>query len=132
VPARRISTGAAGDGNALRNAFEIGIEMMTSRYWKCGKSHITRKELNIMTTMTKFLAGCMTVALPFAAAAQANDAGYCSALSNTYRHTAPKGAVPTVSIPVAMAQCAAGNTAGGIPVLEQALRNAKVTLPPRA
>ena len=85
-----------------------------------------------MTTMTKFLAAWMTVALPFAAAAQPNDAAYCSALSNTYRHTSPKGAAPTVTIPVAMAQCAAGDTADGIPVLEQALRNAKVTLPPRA
>jgi hypothetical protein len=92
-----------------------------------------------MTTMTKFLMACSTIALPLvaaglplAAAAQSNDTAYCAALSNTYRHTAPKGASPAVTIPVAMAKCAAGDTADGIPALEQALRNAKVTLPPRA
>jgi hypothetical protein len=30
-----------------------------------------------------------------------------------------------------MDQCKTGNTAAGIPVLEQKLRNAKVDLPPR-
>jgi hypothetical protein len=92
-----------------------------------------------MTTMTRFLATCSSVALPFAAAAvlpfaaaaQSNDAAYCMALSNTYRHTAPKGAEPAAAIPVAMAKCADGDTSVGIPVLEQALRNSKVSLPPR-
>jgi hypothetical protein len=88
--------------------------------------------------MTKFLMACSAIALPLvaaglplAAAAQSNDAAYCAALSNTYRHTAPHGASPGATIPVAMAKCEAGATADGIPVLEQALRNARVTLPPR-
>lgn len=93
----------------------------------------------MMTGMTKLLIVCSTVALPLAvaalpiaAAAQSqSDAGYCSALSETYRNTIPKTGTPTASVPVAMAQCAAGNTTAGIPVLEQALRDARVTLPPR-
>lgn len=65
------------------------------------------------------------------------DARYCAALIdrfNTYvvspydeyakrRYTATVG--------VATAQCEQGNYAAGIPTLEQALRNAKVALPPR-
>ena len=93
-----------------------------------------------MTTMTKFLMACSTIALPlaaaavlpFAAAAQSNDAGYCEALSTAYRSTLPKGTDPTATVPVAMAKCAAGDTASGIPALEQALRDAKVTLPSRS
>jgi len=91
-----------------------------------------------MTGMTKLLIVCSTIALPLAvaalplaAAAQSTDAGYCEALSDTYRNTVPKTASPTASVPIAMAKCAAGDAADGIPVLEQALRDARVTLPPR-
>jgi hypothetical protein len=79
----------------------------------------------MMTGVTKLLLVCSTIALPLA------DAGYCQALSNTYRNVVPKTGNPTAAAPVAMAKCAAGDTAAGIPVLEQALRDARVTLPPR-
>jgi hypothetical protein len=92
----------------------------------------------MMTGVTKLLLVCSTIALPLAAAAlplaaaaQSADAGYCEALSNTYRNVVPKTGNPTAAAPVAMAKCAAGDTAAGIPVLEQALRDARVTLPPR-
>jgi hypothetical protein len=93
----------------------------------------------MMTGVTKFLIVCSTVALPLAvgalplaAAAQSNAAGYCEALSTAYRTTVPKVGSPTATVPVAMAKCAAGDTADGIPVLEQALRDARVTLPKRS
>jgi hypothetical protein len=57
------------------------------------------------------------------------DAQYCEALSVEYRklnNQATAGAEAD-----AMAQCKAGNTAAGIPVLEKALKDGKVTLPSR-
>jgi hypothetical protein len=92
-----------------------------------------------MTAMTKLLIACTAIALPLAvsivpltAAAQSADAAYCKALSNTVRNTVPKGQSPTVAVPVAIAKCESGDTAAGIPVLEQALRNAQITLPSRS
>lgn len=91
-----------------------------------------------MKTMTTFAAACTaialplaTVTLPLAATAQSSDAAYCATLSRTYRHTVPKTQTPSAEVPVAMAKCAAGDTAVGIPVLEQALKDAGVNLPPR-
>ena len=91
-----------------------------------------------MIGITKLLIACSTIALPLAvtalpvaAAAQSNDFAYCKALTDAYRHTASPHATPAVDVPVAMAKCEAGDTAIGIPVLEQALTNAKVVLPPR-
>jgi hypothetical protein len=90
-----------------------------------------------MNTKAKFLIGCAAIALPLtvialplATAAQTADANYCRALSNAYRSTAPTSSLSDVDVPVAMAKCAAGDTAAGIPVLEKALENAKVNLPP--
>ena len=90
-----------------------------------------------MTGMTKLTIACSIVALPLAiatlpsAALAQDDAAYCQALTRTYRATIAKRADPAVAVPVAMAKCEAGDTAAGIPVLENALRNAKVALPPR-
>jgi hypothetical protein len=91
-----------------------------------------------MISMTKFLIACAALALPLAvttlplpALAQANDFAYCKALTNTYRHTAPTSTLSATDVPVAMSKCEAGDTAIGIPVLERALTNAKVVLPPR-
>jgi len=88
--------------------------------------------------MTKFLIACASIALPLAvtalpltAVAQSNDFAYCKALTDTYRHTASPRAFPAIDVPVAMAKCEAGDTAIGIPMLEHALPNAKVALPPR-
>jgi hypothetical protein len=91
-----------------------------------------------MKTTMKFLAACTAVALPFAAAsfpvaasAQSTDAAYCSALIKLYRSTVSTHEDPSATVPVAMAKCDAGDTATGIPVLEQALKDDGVTLPPR-
>lgn len=57
------------------------------------------------------------------------DAEYCAALSATYRKYRPAQIDETAA--AAMAQCEAGNTAAGIPVLEQTLTMAKHPLPSR-
>jgi hypothetical protein len=72
---------------------------------------------------------CSAIALPFAARAALTDAQYCEALGVEYRKLntqAISGAEAD-----AMAQCKAGNTAAGIPVLEKALKDGKATLPSR-
>lgn len=60
-----------------------------------------------------------------------DDAAYCARLSKTYRQTAPQHQDPSATVPAAVANCAAGNTAAGIPVLEQALRNGGIAIPTR-
>ena len=57
------------------------------------------------------------------------DAEYCAALSRTYRNFRPSQADETAA--AAMAQCEAGNTAAGIPVLEQTLTMSRIPLPSR-
>ena len=57
------------------------------------------------------------------------DAEYCAALSRTYRDFRTSQADETAA--AAMAQCQAGNTAAGIPVLEQTLTMARIPLPSR-
>jgi hypothetical protein len=91
-----------------------------------------------MKTTMRFLATCTAVALPFAtasfpvtASAQSPDAAYCSTLIKLYRSTVSTHEDPTVTVPAAMAKCHEGDTAAGIPVLEQALKDARVTLPSR-
>ncbi len=83
-----------------------------------------------MSTVAKILIGCAVAFAPFAASA-ADDAQYCHALSKAYRDTAVSSAPNTV-VPVAIAQCDQGDAVAAIPVLEQALRNGKVSLPPRS
>jgi hypothetical protein len=86
---------------------------------------------------------CLILAVPFAAAADASaqakmsDAQYCQALIRLYRtyvydpnDARPKRAADAAR-ETAIAKCQAGNTAGGIPPLEKALRDAKVNLPQR-
>lgn len=82
-----------------------------------------------MKTILTYLIVCSAIALPFAAMAAMTDAQYCEALSVEYRKlnsNATSG--PQAD---AMAQCTAGNTAAGIPVLEQALKDGKAPLPSR-
>jgi outer membrane protein OmpA-like peptidoglycan-associated protein len=57
------------------------------------------------------------------------DAEYCAALSRTYRDVRTSQADETAA--AAMAQCQAGNTAAGIPVLEQTLTMSRIPLPSR-
>jgi hypothetical protein len=76
--------------------------------------------------------------LPAAAFAQMSDADYCRALSQRYQTFVggvDRGHNPQpapVDAQTAIEQCKAGNTAAGIPVLEQKLRDAKVELPKRS
>ena len=79
------------------------------------------------TTLT--LVTCASLVLPFAAFGQSADAKYCEALSTKYREVSSFQSDSPQA--VAMAKCKAGDTASGIPVLEKALKNAKVPLPPR-
>ena len=72
---------------------------------------------------------CASIALPFAAMAAMTDAQYCEALSVEYRKLNTEASTGPQAD--AMAQCKAGNTAAGIPVLEKALKDGKVTLPSR-
>jgi hypothetical protein len=84
-----------------------------------------------------WLVPAVAALMPFGASAQTSDANYCRALSQKYEayiSSKTMGRTPgqgTVDGSVAIEQCKAGNTAAGIPVLEQKLRDARVDLPPR-
>jgi hypothetical protein len=75
--------------------------------------------------------------VPAAAFAQMSDADYCKALTQQYQKyvaniaTGKSPQPAPVDVQSAIAQCQAGNTAAGIPVLEQKLRDAKIDLPKR-
>jgi hypothetical protein len=58
-----------------------------------------------------------------------SDAEYCRALSAKYRDYRTSQADEEAA--AAMAQCQAGNTAAGIPVLERTLTAARIPLPAR-
>ena len=80
----------------------------------------------------RVLATCLIAGMalaPLTAFGQSADAKYCQSLADLYRTTNKQNMDATV--PEAINQCNKGNTAAGIPVLEKALTNAKVTLPPR-
>jgi hypothetical protein len=74
--------------------------------------------------------------LPAGALAQSADTNYCNALSATYlkyvnNPNSGRGNQPaSATIGDAQNQCAT-NPAAGIPVLERALKDARVSLPPR-
>jgi hypothetical protein len=74
--------------------------------------------------------------LPVAASAQASDSDYCAALTalaNRYlvSSTGQGNGAPDLEIRAASNECAKGNFAGGIPVLERKLRANGFTLPKR-
>jgi hypothetical protein len=80
----------------------------------------------------KIVSACLIAAValaPLTALAQSSDATYCQALAATYRKLTTQNT--DAAVPEAINQCNQGNTAAGIPVLEKALKDAKVTLPPR-
>ncbi len=80
-----------------------------------------------------------TMVLSQGAVAQtAADARYCDQLIKLYRtyvnnpdDPRPTFVVPNVTDEVSIAKCTAGDTAAGIPGLENVLRNNKMTLPRR-
>ena len=90
-----------------------------------------------MKLSIKCAGAALAMAVPLAAFAQGNEAAYCKALGDkyqTYVSNMQSGRSPMPESPdvrIAIDQCNKGNTAAGIPVLEQKLRNAKVDLPPR-
>jgi hypothetical protein len=93
-----------------------------------------RKSVDFRITKERFvnkLTACLiaatTLALPFAA--YADDASYCAALSKAYREYAAPQSSANADATAAIAKCAAGDTAAGIPTLEKVLTDAKVTLP---
>ena len=64
-----------------------------------------------------------------------DDAAYCAALSALYRRylgSVGEGHFAEAAASVAMDECARGNTAGGIPVLEKKMLDGRVTTPPGA
>jgi hypothetical protein len=88
-----------------------------------------------MTTI-RSLAMLLAATLPVTAVAQTDDAAYCNALIQRYqRYVIKTGShspnTGSLDGQVAMEQCRGGNTAAGIPVLEQKLRGAGVGLPGR-
>jgi hypothetical protein len=81
------------------------------------------------------LAG-VSLVMPVVAFAQSNDAKYCSALSAQYETYAQDNGgkshnAPPASVGAAMSKCSS-DPASAIPVLEGALNQAKVALPPRS
>lgn len=88
-----------------------------------------------MTAPVKGLIFALALTLPVTAFAQ-GDAAYCQALTAKYQHFIARmeshnPSPGTVDANVAIDQCRNGNTAAGIPVLEQKLRDAKIELPRR-
>jgi hypothetical protein len=91
--------------------------------------------------MTRWIA-CLSMTLAAVSAlaeqAQASDTDYCRALARTYETyiaNMASGRSPMPESPdvkIAKDHCDKGDTAAGIPVLEQKLRNAKINLPPRS
>ena len=87
------------------------------------------------------MSGCIVLSvaflLPTAALAQSGDAAYCSALADKYRRyvgqkdAAPRAQNPMGAIDNAISDCKSSKAASSIPVLEKALQDAKVDLPPR-
>jgi hypothetical protein len=87
------------------------------------------KEQAMMRIVTTVSVG-VAFMLPFMARAEMTDAQYCQAMVDKYR-TASGGTQNNQAVAEAMDQCAKGNAAAGIPVMEKALKDAKVTLPAR-
>lgn len=92
-----------------------------------------------MKTLVGKIGFVVALALPAMASAQGkmSDADYCKALGDkykTYVSNMQSGRSPMpepADVQVAVDNCKSGNTAAGIPVLEQRLKNAKIDLPPR-
>jgi len=78
---------------------------------------------------------CATVALPVSAFAQ-NDNAYCSALAQKYQRyvgdnlAQHRSQQRDATVDAAITACPT-NAPASIPVIEQALQNARVSLPPR-
>jgi hypothetical protein len=105
VPVASITTGAQG---------EAGLPVQTAD--------------NVNERRNRSVDIAVVVPVPTARAGM-SDAEYCAALSRTYRQFRPSQADETAA--AAMHQCEVGNTAAGIPVLEQTLTMSRIPLPSR-
>ena len=91
-----------------------------------------------MTRMFTTLMVCAAaaVALPVSAFAQSGDDAYCSALAGKYQRYVGDNLVQhrsqqrDATVDAAITACPT-NASASIPVIEQALKNAQVSLPPR-
>lgn len=90
-----------------------------------------------MCLSIRLAVSALVLALPAMASAQSGDAGYCQALATKYQRYVVgnsgtgKMATPNVSVETAASRCKS-DAAGSIPVLEKALTDARVDLPPRS
>jgi hypothetical protein len=89
-----------------------------------------------MRKPNRCLAALLAVSVAPAALAQTDDAAYCQALTEQFQRYVIKTGSHSPNTGgldgnVAVAQCRAGNTAAGIPVLERKLRDAGLQLPAR-
>jgi hypothetical protein len=89
---------------------------------------------NAMKVMTALLLSAAILLLPVIALAQANDAAYCAALSekfDSYLDTAGDKGGRATPTEVVVAQ-GKSDPASAIPVLEKALKAARLSLPSRS
>jgi len=104
------------------------ISDITSELW------VPRLKAQMDTTCLVCALAFLTPAPGFA---QLSDAAYCNALADKYqRYVAVEDPGPgetkaPVAVMHAMEQCESGNVSSAIPVLEKALKAAKIDLPPR-
>ena len=75
------------------------------------------------------------IMVPTAVVAQSSDASYCAALAQKYQQyvgqNEAKHRAQNPDANNAIAQCKSGNVGSAIRILEKALQDAKVDLPPR-
>lgn len=88
-----------------------------------------------MNTFFKGLIAVAAISLPGIASAQSSDAAYCKALVDKYEHYldmgSKRGRQPqTLEARISVAQCQTGDVRG-IPGLEKALVDARISLPSR-
>ena len=89
-----------------------------------------------MTKPIGLLMICAGLTLPLSATAQQGDPVYCSALAQKYQRyvgdtaSSRRSQQHDATVDTAIAQCPS-NSAAAIPVIEKALKDAKVDLPPR-
>ena len=87
-----------------------------------------------MKTQIVCLIAGLSLAMPLPAFAQSNDTKYCAELVEKYEQYVSEGAEKGASqspleVEIAKGKCRS-NPASSIPVMEKALKNARVALPP--
>ena len=88
-----------------------------------------------MRTQFAYLIAGLSLAMAQPAFAQSNDAKYCAELVEKYEQYVSEGAEKGASqspleVEIAKGKCGS-NPASSIPVMEKALKNARISLPPR-